>query len=138
MRLLTRTIVIGILAFASTGVLCAQEMKPCQFEAHDTETEMREFGTGTARTAFEALTSAIKDAMASIRPKFMKLYPDRGFEYSLTVDKSEGNIELDTSIGQPAIVCNEIEESEGQFTSYVVISFEVGKADEWQQSDNKE
>ena len=131
MRLL-RVIVIFLFIYASIGILCAQDGLPCQTEVHDTNSEVRELGTGSAEAAFDALTEAVKDAMQKVRPKFMKLYPEIGFEYSLTIDKSSENIELDTSIGQPAIICNEIVKTDREFTAYVVISFDVNKTDEKQ------
>ena len=122
-------ILLIVLMALPLGMLYAQESTPCQDVAHDTNIEVRELGTGKGETAFSALTEAVKDAMQKLRPRFKQLHPGRDFEYSLTIDKSEGNIELDTSIGRPEIVCNDVAEDSGQFKAYVVISFEVNKVD---------
>lgn len=124
-----RTILLIMLVSLPFGMICAKDSTPCNDVAHDTDTEIRELGIGIEVTAFGALIEAVKDAMLKLRPRFKQLYPGRDFEYSLTIDKSEGNIELDTSIGRPEIVCNDVTENSGQFNAYVVISFEVNKAD---------
>ncbi len=125
-----RTILLIMLVSLPFGMICAQELTPCQDVSHDTDTAIRELGTGAGDTAFGALTEAVKDAMQKLRPRYKQLYPGRDFEYSLTIDKSEENIELDTSIGRPEIVCNDVAEDSGQFNAYVVISFEINKADD--------
>lgn len=132
-----RIILLIVLMTLPLGMLYAQELTPCQDVAHDTDKEVRELGTGNGETAFGALTEAVKDAMQKLRPRFKQLYPERDFEYSLTIDKSEGNIELDTSIGRPEIVCNEVTEDSGQFKAYVVISFEVSQVDNTLSEENE-
>ena len=125
-----RIIALIMFILLPLGVLCSQDLTPCQDVARDTDSEIRELGTGNEDTAFGALTAAVKDAIQKLRPRFKQMYPGRDFEYSLTIDKSEGNIELDTSIGRPEIVCNDVAGDSGQFKAYVVISFEVNLAEE--------
>ena len=128
MRYNQKILIISFFVAVNFSMANAQEAMPCVREAHDTESELREFGIGTDSTAFGALKNSVTDALLKIKPRYMKLYPDRAFEYALTIDKSEENIELDTSIGTPAIICNEISQNEsGQFCVYVVLGVEVSE-----------
>lgn len=126
----TKLLILNLLvyAFCTVGVF-AQNERPCFADAYDTDTELREFGMGKGETAFEALNAAITNAMNKIKPRCLNLYPNRKFEYSVMAKStSDGDeVELDTTIGRPAIICNEIVETT-HFTSYVVLSFEISGA----------
>lgn len=110
-----------LLALLFPNNMYSQNTPQCYGQAHDTEAEMRELGIGKAATAFEALTYAVQDALRKIRPRFTSRYPSRSFEYTLTIDKAEESIELDTSIGQPTIVCNDIQASDSIVVNACVV-----------------
>lgn len=110
-----------LLALLSSNSAYSQNTPQCYEQAHDNETEMRELGIGKAATAFEALTCAVQDALRKIRPRFTSRYPSRSFEYTLTIDKADESIELDTSIGQPTIVCNDIQASDSIVVNACVV-----------------
>lgn len=109
----------------------AKDDMPCMTEAQDTDTSIRAYGAGKGETAFEALNAAVANAMSKLKPRCAKLFPDRKFEYSIsaksTADGEE--IELDTTIGEPSIICNEIKE-DSLFRSYIVLSFDITRNEE--------
>ena len=115
-----------ILLFLISSIHLHSEEFPCFSLAKDTETEIQGYGVGNDTTAVRALKNALINTMSQIKPRFMSQYPQRGFEYNLIVNPVDGELELDTSIGKPAILCNEIQNpSATQYTAYVVLSFNM-------------
>lgn len=110
------------------GLSFAQESLPCQAECVDTETEMREFGVGKGETILEATVGAVSNALGRIKKRIGQTYPDYEFTY-ITTSKStnEGElVEVETTLGQPNIICNEVQQPESDYhIVYIALSIDV-------------
>ncbi len=119
-------IVLSILLVVTTKTI-AQDIVPCIYEKLDTE--LREMGTGTGESAFEALTAAINNAMKKIKLNVATQFPEKKLEYSiLSKSTTEGEeIELETTLGQPTICNQEIECADDgtNCTATIVINFDI-------------
>lgn len=127
-------VIFVLLALVSTTM--AQDITPCADEKLNTE--LREIGTGTGESAFEALTAAMNNAMRKIKSNVAVQFPEKKLEYSIMSKSTpEGEeIELETTLGQPTICKQEIEcqENGANCTVTVVLSFDIA---EWLKDDEQ-
>lgn len=117
---------ILILSFLMAPSLCfTQEILPCVEESFDTEKEMREIGVGKGETAFVATLNAVSYALSNIKTRLGKTHPKYQFIYE-TKGKSTlevEQIEIETTLGQPNIICNEVlMPNKNKFIVYLVLS----------------
>jgi len=127
-------VIFVLLALVSTTM--AQDITPCADEKLNTE--LREIGTGTGESAFEALTAAMNNAMRKIKSNVAVQFPEKKLEYSIMSKSTpEGEeIELETTLGQPTICKQEIEcqENGANCMVTVVLSFDIA---EWLKDDEQ-
>lgn len=127
-----RNLLILLLIAMPIGMI-AQPMVPCSSEAKDTEQEMRVLGVGAGETVYDATFSAVSDALQQIKTRLEEREPSVEFDYNITKSFStQGEqLEIDTPLGQPNVVCNEIQQpDEGGFVVYLVLSMEMQAWDE--------
>ena len=118
-----RNIFICLLCMMSMSFF-AQETLPCVAESFDTEKEMREIGVGKGENAFAATLNAVSYALANIKTRIERTYPEYQFIYETAgTSTAEGEqIEIETTFGQPNIICNEVLMPESdRFIVYLVL-----------------
>ena len=106
----------------------AQEEIPCANLVADTEAEMRELGVGRGETILEATTGAVSNALGRMKKRLKQTNPALVFTYETkAVSKEEGEqVEVETTLGQPNIICNEVQmPEESSFVVYIVLSINV-------------
>lgn len=122
-----QNLLIFLLMAIPIGMI-AQSIVPCSSEANDTDREMRVLGVGAGETVYDATYSAVSDALQQVKTRLAETNPNVDFDYNITKGSSEQGeqLEIDTPLGQPNIVCNEIQQTkEGGFVVYLVLSIEM-------------
>jgi hypothetical protein len=102
-----------------------QDEIPCAGIAIDTDTEMRELGIGRGETILEATTGAVSNALGRMKKRIQQEFPHILFKYETkSVSTEDGEqVEIETTIGQPNIVCNEVQmPSEDNYVVYLALS----------------
>ena len=120
-------VLVIICEFAMTDCI-AQEDIPCASFVADTETEMHELGTGRGETILEATTGAVSNALGRMKKRLKQTNPELVFTYETkAVSTEEGEqVEVETTLGQPNIICNEVQmPEESSFVVYIVLSINV-------------
>lgn len=126
-----QTIIISVfvyLSFFGNIAIAQEEVLPCITESFDTNEEMREIGVGKGETSFSATLNAVSYSLSNIKTRLQKTYPDNNFIYSITTTSTSvgEQIEIETTIGQPNIVCNEVIMPEtNRFIVYLVLSIQM-------------
>lgn len=123
-----RTIILQLTLaiFCATGF--ALDQSPCRSECVDTETEMRESGIGRGETILEATLGAVSNALGRVKKRIEQTYPDSEFTYIATATSSPDGeqIEVETTLGQPNIICNEIHTlAEDSIVVYIALSIDI-------------
>ena len=112
-----------LLPIAQWGL--TQDEIPCAGLVVDTDTELRELGIGHGETILEATTGAVSNALGRLKKRILQELPHMLFKYetkSVSTDEGE-QVEIETTIGQPNIICNEVQmPSEDNFVVYLALS----------------
>lgn len=106
----------------------AQELIPCANFVAGTETEMHELGVGRGETILEATIGAVSNALGHMKKRLKQTNPELFFTYETkAVSTEEGEqVEVETTLGQPNIICNEVQMlEESSFVVYIVLSINV-------------
>ena len=135
-----RLFIVIFVLFVIVSKTISQNIAPCIEEKLDTE--LRETGTGTGESAFEALTAAMNNAMKKIKSNVAAQFPEKQLEYSiLSKSTPEGEeIELETTLGQPTVCNEEIECADDgtKCSATIVLNFDISKWLEETESNNDE
>lgn len=119
---------LGILFFQVPFLCVAQEVLPCLMESVDTPTELREFGVGKGETILESTIGAVSNALGKMKKRLKTYSPSVQFTYETkAVSAEEGEqVEVETTFGQPNIICNEVQmPSHESYIVYVALSVAI-------------